>query len=221
MYTIFKNKTLIEKNLIPFGFRLQNGIYLYEIDICDSQFKMIVKINTTADISAELTDKITNEPYILHLVDSSSGTFVGKVKNEYKKVLHEIEKHCFKKNIYKSRQTDEIIHYISDKYKDELEFLWEKFSSNAIWRRKDNKKWYGVLLILSKRKLGLDSDDIIEIIDLRAEPETIEKITDNKKYFKGYHMSKKHWITIPLDNSVSTEEIIKFIDASYILAKKS
>ncbi len=218
---MFKDKALIENNLIPFGFKLQNDYYIYEIDICDSQFRMIVEINKNSDIRTEIIDKFTNEPYILHLIESSSGTFVGKVKNEYEKVLNEIEKHCYKSNIYKGSQTAEIIRYISDKYKDELEFLWKKFSSNAIWRRKDNKKWYGVLLILSKRKLGLDSDEVIEIIDLRAEPQTIENITDNKKYFKGYHMNKKHWLTIPLDGSVSIEEIIKFVDASYILAKKS
>ena len=38
-------------------------------------------------------------------------------------------------------------------YCDELEFLWQKFPDNAVWRRKDNKKWYGALLTVSKEKL--------------------------------------------------------------------
>lgn len=37
------------------------------------------------------------------------------------------------------------IEYVRKKYGDELEFLWTKFPDNAAWRRKDNRKWYGVL----------------------------------------------------------------------------
>ena len=113
-----------------------------------------------------------------------------------------------------------IIEYVRKKYGDELEFLWEKFPDNAIWRRKDNKKWYGALLTVSKRKLGIDSDEIIEIIDLRMKPEDIEKRVDMKKYFPGYHMNKKHWITICLDKTVPYEEICSRIDESYVLAVK-
>ncbi|MBR3153114.1 MAG: MmcQ/YjbR family DNA-binding protein, partial [Clostridia bacterium] len=43
-------------------------------------------------------------------------------------------------------------------------------------------------------------------------------IIDNKKIFPGYHMNKKSWITIKLDNSVETEEIIHLIDNSYELS---
>ena len=42
---------------------------------------------------------------------------------------------------------------------------------------------------------------------------------DKKRYFPGWHMNKKHWYTIILDGSVSTEEICSRIDESYRLAK--
>ena len=38
--------------------------------------------------------------------------------------------------------------------------------------------------------------------------------------FPGYHMNKKHWYTIILDNSISTSEICRRIDDSYLLAHK-
>ena len=44
--------------------------------------------------------------------------------------------------------------------------------------------------------------------------ETIDKI----KVFPGYHMNKKSWITIKLDNSMETNTIFKLIDNSYNLA---
>ncbi len=98
--------------------------------------------------------------------------------------------------------------------------MWEKFPNNAIWRNKDNNKWYGALLIVEKSKIGIEEEGSIEIIDLLLEQEKIEKIVDNEKYFAGYHMNKKHWITIKLDGSVNINEIYKFIDNSYNLSKR-
>lgn len=100
--------------------------------------------------------------------------------------------------------------------KDEFEFLWEK-SNNAIVRHKENNKWYAALLMVSKNKLGLDSDEVVDIIDLKMLPEDIEEIVDNENYFLGYHMNKKHWITIILDGRVKIEKIYEFIDISYHL----
>ena len=44
------------------------------------------------------------------------------------------------------------------------------------------------------------------------------KIVDNEKFFPGYHMNKKSWITIKLDNSVDIKTIKKLIDNSYNLS---
>lgn len=122
--------------------------------------------------------------------------------------------------IWKSDCTKNVINYVHETYGDELEFLWPKSPGSAIWRRKDSGKWYAVLLAISKRKLGIDSDDIVEIIDLRMDPEILSYLIDNEMYYPGYHMNKKHWCTIILDGNVPLEEICARIDESYLLAKK-
>lgn len=122
--------------------------------------------------------------------------------------------------MFKSKQAEELITYVRNAYGDELEFLWEKFSGNAVWRRQDTGKWYGVLLTVSKRKLGVASDEMAEILDLRIQPEALEALLDKESYFPGYHMNKKHWFTILLNGSVPLEEICHRIDNSYRLAMK-
>jgi len=96
----------------------------------------------------------------------------------------------------------------------------QKFPNNAVVRRKDTKKWYAALLTVSRRKLGFDSEEMAEIIDLRMTPEDIEKMVDGTRLLPGYHMNKKHWITICLDDTVSLKEICSLIDDSYNLAFK-
>ena len=213
-----KNKKINFKKLKEFGFELIDNSYYYHTSLLKNQFKMSVKINIDNSIFTEIIDTETNEPYVLYLIENRSG-YSEKVYKAYSEVLEKIKKECFEDEIFKANYTKEIVAYVKNKYGDELEFLWEKSPKNAVVRRKSTNKWYVVLLTISKRKISLNSDEIIEIINLHNNPEEIKKLIDYKKYFPAYHMNKKHWCTICLDGTVNLEEIYKKIDISYELAK--
>jgi len=108
--------------------------------------------------------------------------------------INEIFDKCTTKEVFKSNQALDIINYIEQKYKDKLEFLWEKFDNNAIWRNKQNNKWYGILLLIPKSKLEIESDDIIEVIDLRYQKEKIgeEGLEHFEEYIKTYSQNREH-----------------------------
>lgn len=181
---------------------------------------MIVTLSKNGAFSTHVIDSASNEEYVLHRVIGACGSFVGMVKTDYENTLQEIFDKCFESDVFKSNYAKKIIQYVRDTYHDELEFLWPRFPTNAIFRRKETNKWYAALLVLSKRKLGIASDDIIDIIDLRIAPEDIDSLIDNKTFFPGYHMNKQHWYTICLDGFLPLEEIYQRIDTSYKLAKK-
>lgn len=214
-----KDKKIDLKRLKEFGFKLMDNSYYYHTSLLKNQFKMTVKINLDNSIFTEIIDTETNEPYVLHLLEMKRSGYSEKVYKEYSEVLEKIKKECFEDKIFKANYTKEIIAYVKNKYGDELEFLWEKSPKNAVVRRKSSNKWYVVLLTISKRKISLNSDEIIEIINLHNNPEEIEKIIDYKKYFPAYHMNKKYWCTICLDGTVELKEIYKKIVISYELVK--
>ena len=214
-----KDKKIDLKRLEKFGFKLINKSYYYYTSLLKNQFKMSVKINLDNSIFTEIIDTETTEPYVLHLLEIKRSGYSEKVYKVYSQILEKIQKECFEDEIFKANYTKEIVAYIKNKYRDELEFLWEKSPKNAVVRRKSSKKWYAVILTVSKRKLNLDSDEIIEVINLHNRVEEIEKLIDNKKYFPAYHMNKKHWCTICLDGTVELKEIYKLMDVSYELAK--
>ena len=214
-----KDKKIDLKRLKKFGFKLKDNSYYYDIFLLNNQFKMTVKINLDNSIFTELIDTETNETYVLHLLEERRNGYIEKVYKAYSEVLDKIKKECFEDEIFKNNYTKEIIDYIKNKYGDELEFLWEKSPKNAVVRRKSSDKWYALILSLSKRKLNLDSDEAVEIINLHNNPEEIEKLIDNKKYFPAYHMNKKDWCTICLDGTIKLEKIYRLIDISYELAK--
>lgn len=125
-------------------------------------------------------------------------------------------------SIFTSQQAKEIIIYVQNKYGDELEFLWQKFPKNAIWRNQKNQKWYALLLSIPRNKLpGQTSDEEVEIIDIRFQKnEALDFAESNDNVFPGYHMNKNNWITIILDGSMDTKQILALLDHSYAISLK-
>ena len=214
-----KNKKINFKKLKEFGFELIDNSYYYHTSLLKNQFKMTVKINIDNSIFTEIIDTETNEPYVLHLLEIKRSGYSEKIYKAYSEILEKVKKVCFEDEIFKANYTKEIVAYVKNKYGDELEFLWEKSPKNAVVRRKSSNKWYAVILTIPKRKIGLESDEVIEVINLHNIPKEIEKLIDYKRYFPAYHMNKKHWCTICLDGTIELKEIYKLIDISYELAK--
>lgn len=215
----FVRKRVDEDRLRNYGFTEENEKFFFSKKLLDGQFLMEVHVKGS-EILTRLLDVENECEYTLHIVSNAQGEFVGKVRIAYEDVLSDIRDRCFADDVFKSETAKAVIRYVAEKYDTPLEFLWKKFPDNAVYRRKDNQKWYAAILTVAKSKIGLKGAGNVEILDLRIEPAQMEQTIDNKKFFPGYHMNKKSWYTICLDGSVEDEEIFKRIDDSYELAKK-
>lgn len=216
----FENKIANSSKLLNFGFKPSNGGYVYAKKIVSGQFEMVVKVAHDNCVMTDLIDVDTNEAYFLHLTIDAQGAFVGKVRQEYNAVLQKITDSCFETSIFNTPASCKITSYIDSAYGDKWEFLWQKSPENAIVRRKDNQKWYAVFLKVAAGKLGLDGNEIIEVLNVRIKPDIMEKICDGITYFPGYHMNKHHWLSINLNKSAADEGLYRFIDESWKLAAK-
>lgn len=213
-----KNKKYVPDKLKKFGFKKSQGDWVYKGDILNGDFKLTVTI-TEDKIKTELIETETSEPYTLHLVEGAEGKFVGKVRSEYEKVMDKIAQNCYEMSVFEFEQSLSVLKYAKEKYGSEAEYLWEKFPRNAVCRRNDNKKWYFAVLSVKADRLGFDNDEIIEVIDLRAKKEAVPDLLKQDNIYPAYHMNKKSWITIVLDNSMDTNKLFEMIDTSYELAK--
>lgn len=214
-----QNKTIDINKLISYGFTMEKDGYQYEEYLLDYQFLMIVEY-ANEKMTSKVIDIDMKEEYLLVDVLSASGEFVGKVRDEYESKLEHIVSKCCITEIYKSEYPKLVIAYVKNTYDGELEFLWTKVSETGVFRHKKDQKWYCAMLKVSAHKLGLDSDEILEVIDLKNTPDEITKLVNHTSYFPGYHMNKKHWFTMKLDGSVPIETIYKLIDVSYQITKK-
>lgn len=206
--------------LEAFGFLKSGEAYTYRTDIADGEMNLTVSVSSDGKLKTSVTDSETGDEYTLYLNDKAQGEFVGTVREAVDTVTSEIIAECFDTVMFSEDLSGAVSAYAREKYSSELEFLWKKTPDAAILRRSDSSKWYAVFMKISKRKLGFNTDELVEVLDLHAVPDEIEKYVDGEKYFPGYHMNKKYWYTVCLDGSVTAEEIFEKLDRSYDLAKK-
>ena len=108
---------------------------------------------------------------------------------------------------------EELFQWVKQEYGTEAEYPWK--DSNAVLRRADNNKWYGVILSVAGSKLGLEDDNIIDVINLKSDPMLIGSLRGQKGYFPAYHMNKTQWLSALLEESLNDETVKRLIDWSF------
>ena len=109
--------------------------------------------------------------------------------------------------------------YIKEKFDVLGEQIFPKYPNSSVFRHKKNEKWFALLTQLSASKLGLESDEMIEVLNLKCSPDLAMVLVDEEHFFKAYHMNKKHWISVNLNSKISQKAVFDLIDESFTLSK--
>ncbi len=91
----------------------------------------------------------------------------------------------------------------------------------TVFRHTEDGKWFGLLMRVGKRRLGLDTDGFVDVMNLKIDPE--DSYTVRELYasiLPAYHMNKRHWISVILDGSVPQDFCEMLIERSYDLTKR-
>ena len=198
-----------------YGFKQNKSLYKYSKNIMNNTFRVDIEIDNNGKVKGKVYDLSFGDEYTNFRIEDSTGSFVGQVREEFRNLLKDIRSNCFTTEAFLFEQSNRITKQIKEKYKDEPEFEWEKFPGYATFRNKDSKKWYGIIMNIDKSKLDKKSVGEVEIIDIKLEPNEIENLLKQTGFYPAYHMNKKSWISIILDNTISDENIMKLIDKSY------
>lgn len=110
-----------------------------------------------------------------------------------------------------------VFDYIKKKYKVSPEYLWKKYPDYAVFRHSDNNKWFALQAAVYGDKFGMDTDKIVEVINLKVDDMFYRDILIGQDgIMPAYHMNKQHWVTVFLDGTVSEKQVYDLIDSSYM-----
>ena len=79
----------------------------------------------------------------------------------------------------------------------------------------ENKKMDSVPVIyVSRRKFGFDSDEVIDVVNLKLPTEMFGSFGASDGVYLAYHMNKLHWISVRLPDA--PEDVVQFlVNASF------
>lgn len=109
---------------------------------------------------------------------------------------------------------NKIIRYAEDRYSSKPEYLWKRTPDAFILRNSRNKKWYALVMSVSRSSLGLNGEECIDILNVKCSSLVREILIVEGKAIPAYHMNKKLWISVFLDK-ISEQEVKGIIDESY------
>ena len=213
---IFKNSTVDFSKLESYGFQKKKDCYILSKIFLGGAFEAQIGVDTKGEVSGKVFDLQAEEEYTAIRFEKSIGQFVSSVREAYKDILKEIKQNCFIESYFSSPQANRIAYYLMKKYGNEPEFLWENVSDSAVFRNAKNGKWYGIMMYVDRSKIDKTSGKV-EILDIKVEEEQMPEFLLQKGFYPGYHMNKKNWLTVILDDSISDEEIFSLLDQSYQL----
>ena len=117
----------------------------------------------------------------------------------------------------KKNLRDKVFAYIGEKYLVKPEYPWERDNTSAVFRHKDNRKWFALVMNVSGSKTGLESDEVIPVLNLKIEdPVFHDLLIKQKGIIPAYHMNKRSWITVRLNGDVPEKNVFDLIDESYL-----
>ena len=109
----------------------------------------------------------------------------------------------------------ELFALAAQRYGSTPEYPWQ--DDNAMLRRKDNEKWYAVVLKVAASKLGLTEDREIELLNVKCDPMLLASLRTQAGYFPAYHMNKEKWLSIGLGKPEFDAAIADLLALSYEL----
>ncbi len=213
---LFSKYSADEEKLAAYGFIKRDGAYFYEKDLAGDGLKIVVEYS--GEFKGRIIDTAFGEEYVNYRLKDATGFSAG-VKSRFTDLLSDIRDKCCEKRLYATEQAVRLNKFIAERLGGKPEFLWEKYPSFSIYRRYDNKKWYALFGSIPRNKADKsESEEEVEIINLKADGEKVAELLFKEGYFEAYHMNKKSWITVILDGTVPNGEIEKLILGSYASA---
>ena len=111
----------------------------------------------------------------------------------------------------------ELQKYIAEAYSTVPDFPWESTPDAAVYRHENNRKWFALVMTIPKARLGIRSDGMIDIVNLKCDPLLVGSLRSEPGLFPAYHMNKDKWISVALDGSADDEQIKMLLDMSFDL----
>ena len=103
----------------------------------------------------------------------------------------------------------ELFEYCLDTYNTTPDYPFDEDSETAVMRHTDNRKWYAIVMRVSRRRFGFDCDEVIDVVNLKLPVDMFGSFGSDEGVYPAYHMNKLHWISVLLPDA--HDDVLSFL----------
>ena len=223
---LFASYRPIKEKLQSYGFDCFGNVFTYQVNFHNDEFEAKIIVDEHGVVTGKVIEKAFDEEFAQLRNDSYQGGFFGSIREEYKGILLDIREHCFCKTPFISNQANRLTNLINERYHEQPDYPFdqEKYKNYGVFRYHGNNKWYALIMNVNKSVFGgKNQEEYVDVINVRIDELKREQILKTKGIYPSYHMNKQKWISILLDDSLSDEEVMVFINWSrdFMIGKTS
>ena len=223
---VFGRRRPVRQKLTDYGFKMdsQTNCLVYRAPFMDNALTAVISVHFTPEgdssVICRALDADTGDEYTLINIASSTGAYVGAAREEYRAILTEIADNCFYEVPFCSDQANRITGMIENTYGVSPENPFSKVDHAGVFRDPYSGKWFGLIMQVERGKLLGESDTALtEIINVKIDPDELSDLLKEPGIYTCYHMNKKKWVSIGLDDSLDDGRIFELIRKSYELVR--
>lgn len=97
-------------------------------------------------------------------------------------------------------------------YGTEADYPFDEDFETAVLRHSENRKWFALVMRVSRRKFGLNSDETVDVVNLKLPLEMQGSFGKSDGVYPAYHMNKHHWISVLLPDA--SDDIVTLLTAA-------
>ena len=101
----------------------------------------------------------------------------------------------------------QLFEYCLNTYGTSPDYPFDEDFETAVLRHGDNRKWYALVMRVSRRKFGFDSDEVVDVVNLKLPTEMFGSFGMSDGVYPAYHMNKLHWISVLLPDA--PEDVVR------------
>ena len=103
----------------------------------------------------------------------------------------------------------QFLSYCLNTYGTSPDYPFDEDFETAVLSHADNLKWYASVMRVSRSKVRLDSDEVIDVVNLKLPTEMFGSFGASDGVYPAYHMNKLHWISVLLPDA--PDDVVQFL----------
>ena len=204
MLEIFEKYQANLEKLQIFGFKKKEKGFVYSQEIMNGDFCLRIQLQGE-ELTYQVMDQETGDEYVQVKMEQMMGEFVGQVREACQEIFLMIRTNCFDEVGFLYKQSGRLQDSVAK-------------TKAGVFRHQDSKKWYGAFLTTDWSKFEVDRSGTIEVINVKNDH--VVELIQRKGIYPAFHMNKKYWLSLPLDDTLRDTELFALLDESFTLTKK-